>query len=616
MKFLYKYAYWLAVSLVLGLLVLFGIGFHTPGLPELYIESSYGTEKICIHEGADGTLSVFLPSYAEMKDVKFRLPARSKATLNGAALANGSSCSGLETEIRYELITAGESRTLTFYRSANVAAMFIDTASGRLDYIHRDKNYEEQAALTVYRPDGSIDSSGSANIKGRGNSTWLYDKKPYSLSFSAAAQLLSMPPALNWALLANATDSSNLHNKLVYDMTLELWPEAGHSSEWLDLYINGEYKGLYLLTEKVESGENRLDINTYSGDFLCKIELSERLGQLRNGFVSSCGRAVEICEPRDISEAESRRIQELVRELEQAIVSGGDLSQSEIIDLDSWARRYITDEIAANVDSDKASGYFYYKDGKFYAGPVWDFDLSFGNNLGGDMRYSEPAAFVARPHAQFSSPGSSYYRALCENESFMGRVREIYAAYYAPYLKKLCSGELDALSVSLEDANRNNALRWSEEQSVMTLCDYLSSRENFLSSMWIDGETYHSVYVDSPEMGIRFFAVKDGENLEALVPSEGTKWLNAENGMAYELSAAVREDVYIYAAAAESTAAAPETSAEKAEPGPALTIREKLTVLSIGAMLLATAVFLGLDMRQRQQERRQADAKPRSKIPS
>ena len=66
--------------------------------------------------------------------------------------------------------------------------------------------------------------------------------------------------------------------------------------------------------------------------------------------------------------------------MEEIIFSGEDLRNSTIIDLDSWIRRYLIDEISGNVDSDHASSYFYYTDGLFYAGPVWDYDLAFGNS--------------------------------------------------------------------------------------------------------------------------------------------------------------------------------------------------------------------------------------------
>lgn len=617
MKILYKYGYWLLCSLMLGLLLLLLSTFSKAALPEFYIETEGHREKISIFEAEEGLGYVFLPSHAGMDELKIVLPVGLKATLGGEALSDGMDCSAFEAGEEYRLVTSRYTKTLIFFPSANVPAMFVTTASGGMDYIHRDKNYEESAAVTIYLPDGSVDSGYSmAKLKGRGNSTWLYEKKPYALALPELSRPLGMSAGANWVLLANATDGSNLHNKLVFDMVNQVWPVAGQESAWVELYLNGEYAGLYLLCEKVESGENRLDMDSAAGDFLCKIELSERLGQLRNGFTTRSGRAVEICEPRELSDARRERIEALVNELEKTIVSGEDLSLCGNLDLDSWARRYITDEISANVDSDKASAYFYYKDGKFYAGPVWDFDLSFGNNLGGDKRYSNPGIFVARPHEQFSSPGYSWYRSLCENPSFTERVAQIYEQDYLPVLEQLCAGELTALAAGIERASERNYLRWGdmfspERESADELAGYISARADFLRSAWTDGQVRHNFRADTAEHGVMIFTVKDGETFaDGLPEEEGMVWFDAKTGAPYDFAAPVTEDVYIYA---QAELEAPVETVTEAAPI-ALTIREKITILSIFAMLAVFAALFAADYRQRWQERRRAHEKSRSKI--
>ena len=91
------------------------------------------------------------------------------------------------------------------------------------------------------------------------------------------------------------------------------------------------------------------------------------------------GRSVVVEAPKSIDGTSQENIHVLLDMMEQEILSGQDLTQSTLIDVDSWVKKYIIDEISANVDSDRASCYFYYLDGKFFAGPIWDYDLTSGN---------------------------------------------------------------------------------------------------------------------------------------------------------------------------------------------------------------------------------------------
>ena len=102
-------------------------------------------------------------------------------------------------------------------------------------------------------------------IKGRGNSTWFSNKRPYSLKLSAESDLLGMGQASKWVLLANSQDPTNLNNKLVMDLASRVSSQWAPECQWVDLYLNGQYNGLYLLTEKVESHSNRLSIDTFGG---------------------------------------------------------------------------------------------------------------------------------------------------------------------------------------------------------------------------------------------------------------------------------------------------------------------------------------------------------------
>lgn len=134
--------------------------------------------------------------------------------------------------------------SVTFVRSGNVAAIYLDVASGSMDYIHEDLDHSESGRIRVYKADGSPDYSGRVkSIGGRGQSTWGAAKKPYSVTLSDRADLLGMGKAKKWILLANAYDSSHLRNKIVLDASAAVGPPYTPECRWVDLYLNGEYAG-------------------------------------------------------------------------------------------------------------------------------------------------------------------------------------------------------------------------------------------------------------------------------------------------------------------------------------------------------------------------------------
>ena len=325
------------------------------------IQNEFGKQNISLFEAEDGNCYVFLPSYSELDKVQFILPPGQVFCLDDTRMSEKMTCEDFELEKPYAFSVDGEHvADLWFYQSRNVATMYIDTATGEMTEIHDDKTHEEYASMTIYTVDGKIDHFDSrCKIKGRGNSTWTQDKRPYLLTLSSDESLLNMGSAQKWVLLANAYDETNMNNKLVFDLASQVKFKWSPDSRFVDLYLNGEYSGLYLLAEKVEVHPNRLNIDISSGDFLCKVDTPSRIEQLKDYFKSSLGRIIEICTPNTPSDLEFDYIMHQIFLLEQELVSGTDLTVSEIVDLDSWIRRYLIDEISGNIDSDLTSSYFY-----------------------------------------------------------------------------------------------------------------------------------------------------------------------------------------------------------------------------------------------------------------
>ena len=246
MKVIQKYLYLFLCTAVLGAIVLFGFLQTEEHLPlKFRVASEFGTEEISVFDAEDGNYYVFLPSYADMERTTIALPPSHTFTLAGIPLTDGMACGNYELETPYALTNAHEkASTLWFYQSANVATMYIDTATGTMTRIHEDKNYKEDATVTLYESTGDLHHLDMpATLKGRGNTTWDSAKKAYTLELAAEESLLGMSAATRWVLLSNTMDETNLRNKLVFDLAEKVGGQWSPDNAFIDVYLNGEYNG-------------------------------------------------------------------------------------------------------------------------------------------------------------------------------------------------------------------------------------------------------------------------------------------------------------------------------------------------------------------------------------
>lgn len=541
-------------TILLTFLLAFGIYKLDETHIQFRVHCKDGTEMIRLWERQEDDYHVFVPAYASLDEIIPEISSRHRIALDGVPLYNGMPCNAFQYDTPY-MLTIGRdyAGTLQFHHSANTATLYIHTASGSMEQIHTDKNHSESASIALYSSDGTLAHTDRlSKLKGRGNASWNLEKKPYNLTLSVPADLLGMDESTNWILLANAFDATNLNNKLVLDLAGQTGLSWSADTRYIDLYLNGEYSGLYLLSEKTEVGDHRLDIHTAEGAFLCKNDLEDRYDSLRNPFTTVNGRTVEITAPEQLSSAEKARIEALVNEMEQRILSGSDLSNEPSFDLDSWVRKYLLDEISGNIDSDLASSYFFYDGDRFYAGPVWDYDMVFGN----DARNQYPRAFIAKNYSKAPSYVSPYYHALCENPSFYRRMTQLYQEEFLPLLEDLVDIRLPALIAQISDASAMNHLRWeamyntmyTQEISVAQTADslqaYLKERIAFLSSAWLDGVSYHTVqfgYTSWNPYVNR--AVEHGNQVE--IPQADTVWLDVKTGEPFDFQRPITEDVIL-----------------------------------------------------------------------
>jgi len=262
----------------------------------------------------------------------------------------------------------------------------------------------------------------TARIKGRGNSTFAYDKKPYKIKFDEKTSLLGEAEAKEWTLIANHMDYSLMRNYLVYTVAASLnGLKYTTSVSFADVYVNGEYRGLYTVCEQIEAGKNRVDIedslDVDETGYL--IELDSRAPDEgvcdRDYFYSKAPTppyAIKSPDTEDEKFTADRVafIKAYVDRAYDALISGNYTEVEKYLDVESFVDGYILDELFTPVDIGFSSFYMY-KDsgGKLSRGPVWDYDLSSGNT---------ESEMAETPTAIYAGIANAWYAGLLRYPEF------------------------------------------------------------------------------------------------------------------------------------------------------------------------------------------------------
>tara|TARA_B100000575_G_scaffold281638_1_gene272490 strand:+ start:603 stop:1934 length:1332 start_codon:yes stop_codon:yes gene_type:complete len=247
------------------------------------------------------------------------------------------------------------------------------------------------------------DYNGRITIEKRGNSSQEQEKPPYRFETiddngeNNNVKLLGLPEENDWILYAPWSDKSLMRNVLIYSLSNDMGRYAPRS-EFVELYLNNEYRGVYVLMEKIKRDKNRvaissLDPNSNSGDnltggYILKFDWAET-GDNNGGFFSLIDGMrynYHYPKPDEISSEQESYIQSYINSYENIMNSNkynSEQGYSKFIDIGSFVDFIILQEISRNVDAYGLSTYIY-KDKEsinnmLTAGPIWDFNHGFGN---------------------------------------------------------------------------------------------------------------------------------------------------------------------------------------------------------------------------------------------
>lgn len=439
-------------------------------------------------------------------------------------------------------------QALIFTQSGGVSTLYLDTATGSMDYVNQSRDHSEGGSLRLYTPEGTLGcSAGVQEIAGRGNSTWEAEKKPYRLKLTAQQNLLDMGAAKDWILLADDFDSSHIRNKAAYDFAREIGAAFSPEAQWVDFYANGEYLGLYLLTERNQIHPQRVAIPEEES-FLVSMEWPARIQweQLPN-VVSQRGNLLMIRG----NGLGQERLRQVWQSAENAIYADDGIDPvagkhwRELIDVDSWAQQYLLREVFADGDACAMSQFFYYtqSSGRLYAGPLWDMD----NTLNCWKTQIPNVLTAARRHVWNGEQESLFYT-LCRKAEFRDRVLEIYYERFRPVLTELSTEGFARYAEIVSPAAAMNAVRWDrswQPECAREMGDFLRERMAFLEEYWASAEDY-CLIEEAGEVQWRSYAFRRGEPALALGQIPNAGWFVYETGEPFDITVPVTRDWVIY----------------------------------------------------------------------
>lgn len=235
-------------------------------------------------------------------------------------------------------------------------------------------------------------------IRGRGNYSWEeYDKKSYKFKLAEKENLFGLGNGKEriWVLLANHGDQSLLRNHVALEYSRYFQGIAwGPASTSVEVYLNSEYMGVFLLAEEIKVSGDRVAVDDANIDAIDTGYLLELSNYADGETIEVASRRYEIhsdlSQDRQIKRQQKQFIEDYVSDCYDALSSGDEAAFRELVDVDSFVAAYLVEEIVKNLDSQWDSFYLY-KDagGKLCFGPVWDFDLSLGNADEGAEEYTD-----------------------------------------------------------------------------------------------------------------------------------------------------------------------------------------------------------------------------------
>ena len=436
---------------------------------------------------------------------------------------------------------------LFFMLSENVSSIFVKSTDP-INYGRKwiesspDHGNATDGKLAMIAADGEYIYDGKlSQIKGRGNSSWSESKRPYQIKLDKKADLLQTGvkdnKAKTWVLISDSTDDSSSRNTIAYSLAKLLGVKSAVDFCQVDLYYDGDYRGSYLLCEKVQVNKGRVDIDDleeaneklnpsitnatvvegknvyglemryakdvstpsdYTGGYLIEHERSADRYLAESAWFTvstSSGYQHFVCKSPEVwSYQEANYMSCLLQDLFDAFENGGVVpsfrgssragkTTADLLDLDSLASIYWLNEILKNPDGYTFSSGYLYKDSdksgnsRITFGPAWDFDLSAGN--GKNDTWANPVRDTAGWYTRSNGLGVSFMK----DPYVSAAISKAKATVIKQFREYLNGGELDSQMGALDASLRMDSILWGRDsETYKDVRSWINARLDWVES--------------------------------------------------------------------------------------------------------------------------------------
>lgn len=380
-----------------------------------------------------------------------------QVTVNGVPQISGVSAQDFSEPVYYTVTSPnGESSTYRVeVKGSGLPVVYINTP-GEAAIVSKE-DWMSDVNIRIIDTDGSINySSDELQIRGRGNTTWAYPKKPYALKLKSKSKILGMPKHKRWILLANWLDRTLLRNDTAFEISRQTglaWTVRG---KYVEVVFNGSHIGNYYLCEQIKIDENRVNIaemnatdiegDAMTGGYLMEIDVAfDEVNKFRSAHMDYPYMFKEPDE--DVLQPEQFAYMENYINLIETTLYADDWlderAYAGYMDMTSFIDWWLINELTCIWEPNHPKSCYMYKDrsGKLTAGPVWDFDYF---------------TFISGAAERFWIKNALYYGRLFQDPVFVTAVKERWQSLKPQFV-----------TVSNHIRQQANALRVSNEMNIL-----------------------------------------------------------------------------------------------------------------------------------------------------
>ncbi|MDR0370544.1 MAG: CotH kinase family protein [Prevotellaceae bacterium] len=359
----------------------------------------------------------------------------------------------------------------------NLPVVIIHTVNA--EDISTDKERYRKGIISIISENGTEIFTDSLEIKGRGNSSWEFPKKPYRIKLYKKAKLLGFPAnEKSWTLINNYGDKTLMRNLLAFDLSRRFEMAYTPAGRPVNVILNGEYKGCYQFCDHVQVKDKRVEItemkksdtggSKLTGGYFVEIDAyaEHEISWFRS---ERHGIPVTIKSPEDdaIVAEQTQYITSHFNSFESATDDANytdpDAGFRKYLDTATFLRHFLINELAGNTDT-YWSTYMYKQreDDKFYVGPVWDFDIAFDNDFRTHPVNNHPE-FIALSNGSFANGMEHVVRRLFSDEALRKELSDIYTTYRnsGALSEEALLAVADKYAQELEESQQLNFTRWN-----------------------------------------------------------------------------------------------------------------------------------------------------------